>query len=380
MKIAQISPYSWDAPGGVQAHIRQLTKRLRGRGHEVLILAPGEHPGFDPPGVKIVGRPFHIRANGAVARICFSKSSKRIVQETLDEFAPDLVHAHDPIVTSTSRWATTRTTAPVVATFHSYFAADSLAGRFFTALAPFGYSIWRRLAQRIAVSEAARESVCMRMGYDPIRIVPNGTDVHVFERATPAKLPKGRTMLFVGRLEPRKGFPVAVRAFARLAQQYSDLQLIVVGEGVEREAVEVLPYALRSRVHLLGRVSDHVLPTYYAAADVFVAPALGSESFGIVLVEAMAAGLPIVASDIAGYREVVRDRREALLVRSGDPSALAGAVQQLFENPEQARAMAEAGRVRAQRYDWDTILTTLEEIYSEALGSPRRRAAVLARA
>ncbi|HJU73873.1 MAG TPA: glycosyltransferase family 4 protein [Gemmatimonadaceae bacterium] len=379
MKIAQISPYSWDAPGGVQAHIRQLTKRLRGRGHDVLILAPGEHPGYDPPGVKIVGRPFHIRANGAVARICFSRSSKRVVREALDEFAPDLVHAHDPLVTSTSRWATMYTNAPVVATFHSYFAPESLAGRCYTALAPFGFSVWRRLDQRIAVSEAARESVAYRMGEDPIHIVPNGTDVHVFERAVPAKLPKGRTMLFVGRLEPRKGFPIAVRAFARLAQQYDDVQLIVVGEGVEREAVEMLSRKLRSRVHLLGRVSDRLLPGYYAAADVFIAPALGSESFGIVLVEAMAAGVPIVASDIAGYREVVRHRREALLVPSGDPAALADAVGQLFEHPAEARALREAGQIRAKRYDWDTILTTLERIYGAALGAPSR-AAEMARA
>jgi phosphatidylinositol alpha-mannosyltransferase len=143
--------------------------------------------------------------------------------------------------------------------------------------------------------------------------------------------------------------------------------------------VEVLPRALRSRVHLLGRVSDHVLPTYYAAADVFVAPALGSESFGIVLVEAMAAGLPIVASDIPGYREVVRDRREALLVPSGDHAALADAIQHLFEHPEDARALSAAGRVRARRYDWDAILATLERTYGEALGAPRR-AAALARA
>ncbi len=379
MKIAQVSPYSWDAPGGVQAHIRQLTKRLRGRGHEVLILSPGEYPGFDPPGVKIVGRPFHVRVNGAVARICFSRSSQRVVRDALEEFAPDVVHAHDPLVTSTSRWATMQTTAPVVATFHSYFAPDSLAGRCYTALAPFGASVWRRLAQRIAVSEAARESVSSRMGDEPIRIVPNGTDVHVFERAVPAKLPKGRTILFVGRLEPRKGFPIAVRAFARLAQHYSDLQLIVVGEGVEREAVEVLPRALRTRVHLLGRVSDNVLPTYYAAADVFIAPSLGSESFGIVLVEAMAAGLPIIASDIAGYREVVRAGREALLVPSGDPAALADSVQHLFEHPAEARALSDAGHIRARRYDWDAILSTLEGIYGEALGAPRR-AAALARA
>ncbi|MGQ0537585.1 MAG: glycosyltransferase family 4 protein [Gemmatimonadaceae bacterium] len=379
MKIAQVCPYSWDAPGGVQAHIRQLAKRLRGRGHDVLILAPGEHPGFDPPGVKIVGRPFHVRANGAVARICYSRRSWRVVGETLDAFAPDVVHAHDPLVTSTSMWATLQTTAPVVATFHSYFAPDSLAGRFFNVLAPLGAGVWRRLARRIAVSEAARVSVTSRMGDDAIRVVPNGTDVHVFARAVPAKLPPGRVMLFVGRLEPRKGFPVAVRAFARLAQQDAELRLVVVGEGVEREAVEVLPRALRERVHLLGRVSDQLLPAYYAAADVFVAPALGSESFGIVLVEAMAAGLPIVASDIAGYREVVRAGREGLLVPGGDHVALANAVQCLLQHPEQARALGDAGRVRARRYDWDAILATLERVYGEAIGAPSR-AAALARA
>jgi phosphatidylinositol alpha-mannosyltransferase len=212
------------------------------------------------------------------------------------------------------------------------------------------------------------------MGDAPVDIVPNGTDVHVFAHAKPAKLPKGRTMLFVGRLEPRKGFPVAVRAFARLAQHYGDLQLIVVGEGVEREAVEVLPRALRSRVHLLGRVSDSALPGYYAAADVFVAPATGSESFGIVLVEAMAAGLPIVASDIDGYREVVRHGREALLVPKGDPAALAGAVQRLFERPDEARALSANGRSRARRYDWDKILMTLESTYADAIGAPRTAA------
>ena len=157
----------------------------------------------------------------------------------------------------------------------------------------------------------------------------------------------GSGLVSTGNLEAVKNHRYLLRVLAAARRKGYVYPLDVFGEGVEREAVEILPRALRSRVHLLGRVSDSVLPGYYAAADVFVAPATGSESFGIVLVEAMAAGLPIVASDIAGYREVVRHGREALLVPSGDPIALGDAVQRLFEHPDEARVLSENGRVRA---------------------------------
>lgn len=371
MRIVQISPYSWDAPGGVNVHIGQLSHHLRERGHDVIVLAPGDAPGFRE-GARIVGRPYPVHVNGSVARLCFSRRSSRVVRKALEVFTPDVIHVHDPLTPSTAMLGVLHRNAPVVATFHSYFAREHFEGRVYTAIAPLLRPVWRKVDRRLAVSTAARHSVCSRMGDDPVEIVPNGADVDIFASATPAALPPGRRLLFVGRLEPRKGFPVAVRAFARLAPAYPDLQLVVVGDGEQRNAVDDLPADVRARVHMMGRVSYEALPTYHKAADIFVSPATGSESFGIVLVEAMAAGLPLVASDIAGYREVARDGREGLLVRPSDPDALAQGVQRLLDSPALAAALGEGGAVRARAFAWDHIIDRLESVYDSLVIKERR--------
>ena len=372
MRIIQISPYSWDTPGGVQVHIGQLSHHLRERGHDVLVLAPGEAPGFRE-GARIVGRAYPVHVNGSVARLCFSRRSSRVIRKALEIFAPDVIHVHDPLTPSTSMLGVVHKTAPVVATFHSYFARDHFEGRVYTAIAPLLRPVWARVDRRLAVSTAARHSVCSRMGHAAIEIVPNGADVDVFAAARPAELPPGRRLLFVGRLERRKGFPVAVRAFARLAPDYPDLQLVVVGDGEQRGAVDDLPLALKSRVHMVGRVSYEDLPTFHQAADIFVSPATGSESFGIVLVEAMAAGLPLVASDIAGYREVTRHEREGLLVKPSDDGALAAGVRRLLDNPGLAAALGANGAVRARLFAWDSIIDRLESVY-DAVAVRQRKA------
>jgi phosphatidylinositol alpha-mannosyltransferase len=375
MRIVQISPYSWDAPGGVQVHVGQLSHHLRERGHDVLVLAPGDRPGFRE-NARIVGRPYAVHVNGSVARLCFSRRSSRVVRRALEVFRPDVIHVHDPLTPSTAMLGVIHRTAPVVATFHSYFARDHFEGRVYTAIAPLLKPVWRRVTTRLAVSEAARRSVCSRMGDAPVEIVPNGADIDLFAEADPADdLPPGRRLLFVGRLEPRKGFPVAVRAFAQLAPEYPDLQLVVVGDGEQRNAVDALPADLRARVHMLGKVSYEALPTYHRASDIFVSPATGSESFGIVLVEAMAAGLPLVASDIAGYREVARHESEGLLVHPSDPAALAAGVRRLLESPILARELGAQGFRRAQTFGWDRIIDRLEVVY-DGLLSPARRAAL----
>lgn len=368
MRIIQACPFSWDAPGGVQVHIRQLSQHLAQRGNEVLILAPGEAP-FERDGVRIVGRPFPVRTNGSVARICWSVASARRVREALREFAPHVVHAHEPQLPGTSMMATAYSRAPVVGTFHSYFARDNLQGRVYSAIAPILRPIWKRVDRRIAVSRAARHSVWSRFGTDPITIVPNGADVDVFATAPPAVLPPGRTLLFVGRLEPRKGFPIAVRAFARLAVAYPDLQMVVIGEGADRVALRELSPPIQSRVHMMGKVSDEALPTFHQAADIFISPATGQESFGIVLVEAMSAGLPIVASNIAGYREVARDGVEALLVSPANPEALAEGVTRLLDQPDLARDLGRRAELRSRAFAWDGIVDRLEEIYVELAGT-----------
>jgi phosphatidylinositol alpha-mannosyltransferase len=373
MRILQVSPYSWDVPGGVQVHVDQLATHLRSRGHEVHVLAPARSQ-IRREGVTVVGKAIPFRGNGSVARICFSPQSARIVKRALLAFRPDVIHVHEPLAPSTAMFTVLGANAPVVATFHSNLPPDSAGGVFFRLASPVIRPVWNRIDRFIAVSPVARASVLAGMGDAPVTIVPNGLDVDRFANAPRAALGPGRHMLFVGRLEPRKGFPVAVRAFALLARGYPDLRLLVVGDGSARNAIDNLPADVIDRVVMLGRVKGGELPAYYRAADVFVSPALGNESFGIVLLEAMAAGLPVVASDISGYRDVARNDREALLVPPADPDALAAGVARVLEERELAESLVEAGRRRARDFSWEVVATRLEEIYRDVvMRSPARR-------
>jgi phosphatidylinositol alpha-mannosyltransferase len=361
MRIALACPYAWDAAGGVQTHVRQLAGRLRRFDHEVLVLTPAFHRP-DEEYVRIIGRPVRIPYNESVAPVAPWPTGYVQVRDALRGFEPEVVHVHEPLVPGPSMFAVLTASAPVVATFHAY--ADR--ARLFDAAVPVLRPVWRRLARRVAVSEAAASFVEDRFGEDGVRIIPNGADVELFDSADPAPLPEGRRILFVNRLDRRKGFPVMVEAFRRLALERPDAVLVVAGDGQHRTAVRDLPIEARARVVMLGAVPHRDLPPYHAACEVFCAPATGRESFGIVLVEAMAAGLPVVASDIAGYREVVRDGVEGILVPSRDPEALAGAVGKLLDGPEDAARLGAAGRERAARYSWGAVARQLEAVYAEA--------------
>ena len=368
LRIVQVCPYSWDVPGGVQVHVRELSAHLRERGHEVRILAPGRNSGKRDD-AWIVGRAIPVRGNGSVARISFGPQVATVVARALREERPDVIHVHEPLVPSVSMHAVLNANAPVVATFHSNVGRERVSSLWFKLAAPMVRPVWNRLARRIAVSDAARHSVTSRMGDGELLIVPNGVDVERFAGAKPAVLPGGRHLLFVGRLEERKGFPVAVAAFARLAERYPDLRLLVVGDGSERDAVDDLPPAVRSRVEMLGRVDDDRLAGYLRAATLYLGPATGGESFGIVLAEAMAAGLPIVASDIAGYRDVARNGREAVLVPPGDPDALVAAVGRVLDDPALARSLGGSGALRARDFAWDTVADRLVDVYRKVLSA-----------
>jgi phosphatidylinositol alpha-mannosyltransferase len=368
VKIALACPYSWDAPGGVQVHVEQLANHLRAREHHVLVVAPGRSQP-DDPSLKIVARPLAIRYQGTVAPIAPWPWSVWPIGRALREFGPDILHAHEPLTLSSSMYAVLRSPAPAVATFHAFTESSAL----YSAAAPLLRPIWGRLRGRIAVSEAAARFVGSRF-HDGLRVIPNGCDVDLFASARPREgLPPGRRMLWVGRLDEQKGFPVAVRTFEKLAAQFPDLFFVVVGEGRDRPAVSALPGEIRHRVVMAGSVPHLDLPGYVAGADVFVAPALGQESFGIVLVEAMAAGVPVVATDIAGYREVVRQDIDGILVPRGDPDALATAVTQVLSDSALAARLAEAGRARAERYRWDVVIEEIESVYREALTGPAVR-------
>lgn len=365
MRVALICPYAWDVPGGVQVHVRELGQHLMARGHEVLALAPARGRPAEP-WVRAVGRPVDVPYNRSTAPIDPRPWSMSRVRELLAVFEPDVVHAHEPLTPSTSMWATLLSRAPVVATFHS----GAERSRLFDVAAPVLRRIAGRIAVRIAVSERAAAFVRDRVGGD-LRIVPNGAEVGRFAEAAPADLGPGARLLFVGRLHERKGFPTAIEAFHLLADGRADLRMVVAGDGEDRGAVDRLDPALRARVLLLGSVPHDDLPPYHAACDVFLAPSVGGESFGIVLVEAMAAGLPVVASRIPGYDEVVTDGVEGFLVPPRDPAAVAAAAAAVLDDPALARKMGEAGRERSRRYDWAVVTGEVEAAYRDALASIR---------
>ena len=361
MRIAFGCPYAWDDPGGVQVHVRELAEHLRAGGHDVLVLAPVRRRA-DQAWVRAVGRPVDLPYNASNAPIDPRPWSIRLARRELDAFHPDVVHAHEPFTPSTSMWATLASRAPVVATFHT----GAVRSRLYDLAAPLLRRIDRRIAVRIAVSRVAERAAAGRVG-GSFEIVPNGADAGRFAGSDAADLGAGTKLLFVGRLDERKGFPIAVRAFARLAPGRSGLRLIVVGDGPQRAAVAELPAEIRSRVTLLGAIPHVDLPAYVTACDVFLGTSVGGESFGMVLVEAMASGLPVIASDIAGYDEVVRDGVEGLLVPPRDPEALAAAVATILDDRVLAARFAAAGRERAAAFDWDVVGARIEELYGRAI-------------
>jgi phosphatidylinositol alpha-mannosyltransferase len=362
VRIALACPYAWDSPGGVQVHVRQLARRLLEGDHDVMVLSPARSRPREPFVVP-VGRPVPVPFNGSIAPIAPWPGSARLVEDALTEFRPDTVHVHEPLVPGPAMFATRNRSEPVVATFHAY--ADRAI--MFSLMAPLLRPVWRRLSARIAVSGAAASFVRRRFPEDGIRVIPNGVESEQFARAEPARLPEGRKVLFVNRLEPRKGFVVMVDAFRRLATAHPDILLVVAGDGPERDAIRRLPSSARERVVMLGNVPHDRLPSIHAACDVFCAPATGRESFGIVLVEALSAGLPVVASDIPGYREVVHDGVDGLLVRPGDPDAVVRAVERLLEDADLSKRLSEAGRKAARRFSWETVVKEIEVVYWEVV-------------
>ena len=357
-------PYAWDDAGGVQVHVRELSQRLIERGHQVQVLTPARAE-VSQQWVRAVGKPIDLPYNASNAPIDPRPWSRGRVRDEIRRFRPDVVHAHEPLTPSTSMWATLEAgRTPVVATFHSAAARS----RLFDIAAPVLRRVARRLSARIAVSEAAATFAWTRIG-GQFEIVPNGVDIDRFETSTPAELGPGSKILFVGRLDERKGFPTAVAAFARLAPTRADLRLIVVGDGPDRRVGAALPPAERERVVHVGEVPNEGVPAYYRACDVYLGPAVGGESFGMVLVEAMAAGLPVVASDIPGYREVLRDGVEGLLVRPRDPAALAEAAERILADPALASRLVAGGRARALTYDWGVVVPQIEDIYVRVVGS-----------
>jgi phosphatidylinositol alpha-mannosyltransferase len=367
VKILLVCPYDWGAPGGVQVHVRQLADELRSRHHRAVIVAPGARPSSDA-GVRIVGRPVRVPYGGTVAPISFSPGSWRRIHSAMRSFDPDVVHVHEPLTPSTSMLSVLAASAPVVATFHAHLDRS----RLMELAGPVLRQVSRRIDAAIAVSDAAA-SFLRRVAHLPLEVVPNGVDVRAFAhpRSPVEGLPPGPKILWVNRLDPQKGFEVMVRAFETLAAELEDVRLLVAGDGRDRVLLRSLPPGVRGRILRLGTIAHEELPRFHAAADVFASPAVGQESFGIVLVEAMAAGVPVVATDIAGYREVVRDGVDGLLVPPNDAGALANAIRRVLADDDLASSLAAAGRARAEAFSWEAVVPRIEAVYDRVFAGTR---------
>jgi phosphatidyl-myo-inositol alpha-mannosyltransferase len=353
MKVGMVCPYDWSYPGGVRSHILGLTEALRNQGHEVEIIAPATN---DEPEIFAAGRTLGIPYNGSVARLCFSRAANSRLAARLERGDLELLHIHEPASPSVSLLALRQARVPVVATFHAS-AERSLAYRLARpVLAPY----MAKISRKIAVSEAARRLVST---YFPgeYRLIPNGITKHRWAGAAPAEGldVDGPLVLFVGRPEPRKGLDIAVQAVERL-RSTRPLRLVVVGP-TGRDVPEW--------VSALGPVGEKELPRIYAAADVFCAPSLGGESFGIVLAEAMAAGVPVVCSDIPGYR--LASAGAALHVPPGDVGATAEAIESILTDPELAEDLVGKGARRSSELDWGALVDEVTGCYRGALDDVR---------
>lgn len=374
MRVALVCPYDLQVPGGVQNHVGSLAAALRDLGDDVTTLSPGAPATADATHVA-VGRSIGIPFNDSVAPIALWPGAARRTVATLRRLRPDVVHVHEPTVPWVSLAATLRSPAPVVGTFHAWSDDD----RAYRLARPLLRRVVDHLAAKVAVSQAAAGYHAGALGLSTaaMRVIPNAVEVPRFAGATPMeelRTDGEEILLFVGRLERRKGLEQLIRAFPILKTQRPGLRLLVIGDGPERDACQsLLPARLRVDVDFLGRVGQGELPRFYATADVFVAPALGGESFGIVLLEAMAAGTPVVASDIPGYRSVVTDGVNGRLVPTADPRALAAAIGALLDNHALRAALAQQGRATAADHDWPVVAQRLRTLYLEVTGAAAPR-------
>lgn len=376
MRIGIVSQTFAPIRGGVAEAVYEEAVNLRAFGHTVTVVTANfsrfdENKGLD---VVRIGRDLTIPMNGAFVNLTVGLRLRSQLRAIEAERKFDIVHIHSPIDPILPLLATSTIQAPKVGTFHSYVDGRSLGLDIFRhRLQPS----WRRLAGRVAVSDAARE-FSQRYFPGDYRIIPNGVDTARFRPDLPRVAsmdPQHFNILFVGRLDPRKGLRYILEAFSSIHERLPQARLTVVGDGMLREWYKrMVPSKLKPFVRFEGFVSTAELPCYYATADLYCSPATHGESFGIVLLEAMACGRPIVASSIRGYRTVLEDGREAVLVPKRNSQALADAIVALAADPEKRKRMGEAGLAKAQTYAWPVVTKALEAYFNEVLAVPQVRA------
>ncbi|MBS1693033.1 MAG: glycosyltransferase family 4 protein [Actinobacteria bacterium] len=368
MKIGMVCPYSFDVPGGVQSHVLQLAEVMRARGHDVSVLAPAspEAQARLPEYVVSGGKAVPIPYNGSVARLRFGPATHRKVKKWLCEGDFDVLHLHEPNAPSLSMLALQAAEGPIVATFHTSTTKSLTLSVFQGLLRPFH----EKIVGRIAVSDLARRWQMEALGSDAVEI-PNGVDVGAIAGAPRLDgYPRpGRSVLFLGRFdEPRKGMAVLLGALPALVERFPGIEVLVVGRGDEDEVREKAG-DLAGHLRFLGQADDATKASAMRSADVYCAPNTGGESFGIVLVEAMAAGTAVVASDLDAFRRVLLDGTAGRLVAVDDSAALAAGLIDVLEDGAARQRYVEVATAAVRRYDWPVVADQIMRVYETVAGA-----------
>ncbi|MEY3101465.1 MAG: hypothetical protein RL435_611 [Actinomycetota bacterium] len=354
-----VSPYGWDLPGGVQAHIQDLALYCMAQGHEVSVIAPAVDESALPKWVVSSGRPIAIPYNGAVARVAFGPVANRRVRKWINEGQFDLLHLHEPAIPSLSLLACWAAEGPLVGTFH----VSAPKQKAIYAVGPILEPAIEKLHARIAVSETARTTLTDHLETDAV-VIPNGINHGDFAVGSLADDVSDRTIGFIGRFdEPRKGLAILLESCEELLKRGEEFRVLIAGPGDPDQFRETMSDELRERTEFLGRVSDKRKQEILRSIALYVAPNTGGESFGIILAEAMAAGAPVVASDLMAFRDVLENGKAGEIFHAGDSSELALQIGRLLNDPERRAQLKLIGQESSFRFDWSNVGESILDIY-----------------
>lgn len=373
LRVGIVCPYSFDVPGGVQFHVRDLAEALGRRGHTVSVLAPADDETPLPEYITPAGRAVPVRYNGSVARMTFGPMSARRVRRWLTAGDFDILHLHEPVTPSLGMLALWVASGPIVATFHTAL----IRSRALQVAHPLVRPSLEKISARIAVSEDARRTLVEHLGGDAV-VIPNGVYADKFAAAQPdprwVGTPDRPTVAFLGRLdEPRKGLPVLAAAVPAVLAEIPGARFLIAGRGdTGAEEARAALGEQAAAVEFLGGISDDEKASLLSSVDVYCAPHTGGESFGIVLVEAMSAGATVVSSDLGAFRRVLDDGAAGVLFPNGDSPRLAETLIRVLRDPELRRATAERAAAVVRRYDWSVVTEQVLTVYEMVLaGAPR---------
>lgn len=364
MRIGLVCPYDWDAPGGVQVHVRDLALEFMRNGHDVHVIAPSESDAERPSWFTSGGPSRAVAYNGSVARLAFGLGPTKRVREWIREHEFDVLHVHEPLAPSLSALAVWAATGPIVATFHSSMERS----RMLTAGNALAQTVLEKLRGRIAVSEFALRTITTHVGGSAV-LIPNGVDCSAFEGHDPLPgHPKPHSLVFLGRInEPRKGLPLLFQALPEVVAAIPDTTVLVAGPGDPEEALADLDPALHAHVHFIGYVEAADKPRVLRSGTVYVAPNTGGESFGIILSEAMASGVPIVAADLPAFRTVLNDGSAGALFRNGHAEDLAHTLIDVLRDPARRADLVAGGLEHVQTYDWSRVARDIMDVYESVI-------------